>query len=226
MEPFSLSSPRRWFKSLPIPLLRNVLFLLTLGVLFIYSASFRNADGFAPRQLTWILVSAFCFFLTVRAGYRFFLGISYPLYALAMAGLILVFIVGEIHLGARRWIEIGSFSFQPSEFAKLAIVLALSNFLGSRNPWEGEGRMIGLAALMIGIPLIFIVKQPDLGSAMLLIPAGVVLLFLWGIRYRYLVFTFLGGLLISPLAWNFFKDYQKKRILVFLNPNLDPLGSG
>lgn len=216
----------RWLKSLPVPILRNTLILMMVGVMFIHSASFRMSGDFATRQLFWIGASFLALFLTVRLGYRFFLGVSYALYVLAVLLLIWVFFAGVIRLGAQRWIQIGPVSFQPSEFAKLASLLALANFLGSRNSWEGEGKALGMTALLIGVPTFLILKQPDLGSALLLIPMGVVLLFLWGIRYRYLVWTSLAALASSPLIWNLLKGYQKKRILVFLNPNLDPLGAG
>lgn len=216
----------KWFKSLPLPLLRNVLILMVVGVFSIYSASFRTAGGFAPRQFVWILVSFATLFLTVRLGYRFFLGISYALYVLTLGLLVWVCFAGVVHLGAQRWIEVGPFSFQPSEFAKLAIVLALAHFLGSRNPWEGEGRALGITAALVGVPVLFILKQPDLGTACLLLPLGAIVLFLWGIRYRYLIVSFLIALLASPFVWSLLAGYQKKRILVFLNPNLDPLGAG
>ena len=216
----------RWFKSLPLPLLRNALILMTVGVFFIYSATFRSSGDFAIRQSAWLGVSLLFFVLTIQLGYRYFLGISYAFYVLAIAFLVGVDLFGTVRLGAQRWIELGPFSFQPSEFAKLATVLALANFLGSRNPWEGEWKVIGTTVLVAGLPLVLILKQPDLGSAVLLIPLGVFLLFLWGIRLRYLVMSFVGSLLASPFLWNLLKDYQKKRILVFLNPQLDPLGAG
>ena len=216
----------KWFKSLPLPLLRNALLLAMVGVFFIYSATFRNSDDFALRQFTWILISLAFLFLTVRLGYRYFLGISFGLYLLVLGLLLWVDLGGATRLGAQRWIELGPVSFQPSEFAKLAVVLALANFLGSRNSWEGEWRVILTTALLIGVPTFLILKQPDLGSAILLIPLAIVLLFLWGIRYRYLIASFLGAVFVSPFLWNFLKYYQKKRILVFLNPNFDPLGAG
>ena len=216
----------RWFKSLPLPLLRNAFLLTAFGVMFVYSATFRTSDGFAERQLAWILVSAAVLFLTVRMGYRFFLGISYAFYVLSIVLLIWVSFAGAIRMGAQRWLELGPFSFQPSEFAKLATILALANFLGSRNLLEGEGRTILATLALVAAPFLLIVKQPDLGSAILFLPLGLFVLFFWGIRYRYLIFASLTGLIASPFLWNFLKGYQKKRILVFLNPNLDPLGSG
>lgn len=216
----------RWFRALPLPLLRNVFILMAIGILSIYSASFRSSGDFAARQLLWILISGGVLLVTIQLGYRFFLGISYALYVLAIALLVWVFFAGMIRLGAQRWIEVGPFSFQPSEFAKLATALALANFLGSRNIWEGEGRAMAVTAALAGIPVAFILKQPDLGTAAMLLPLGVVLLFLWGIRYRYLITAFLGALAVSPILWNCLAEYQKRRILVFLNPNLDPLGAG
>lgn len=221
-----MSQTHRWIRSLPLALLRNVVILFVLGIFFIYSASFRTSEDFVTRQLEWILVGSVCFVLTLRLGYRFFLGISYALYLLGIAVLVWVLLAGAFHLGAQRWIQLGPISFQPSEFAKLATALALANFLGSQNPWEGEGKALCVSALLVVIPLFLIVKQPDLGSAMLLAPLGVMVLLIWGIRYRYLLGTFLAGLTVSPVAWAFLKGYQRKRILTFLNPFLDPLGSG
>lgn len=217
---------RHWLKSLPAPLLRNVLILTAVGVAFIYSATFRSGENFAVRQFLWMLVGITSLAATVALGYRFFLSISYSLFALALILLLVVDVAGATRLGAQRWIHLGWFSIQPSEIAKLAIVLALANFLGSRNPVEEEGRTVLGCAALVGIPLFLIMKQPDLGSASLLIPLGAIALFLWGGRYRYLVVTFLTGAAASPFVWNLLRDYQRKRILVFLNPRLDPLGSG
>lgn len=216
----------RWLKSLPIGFLRNVLVLVVVGILFIYSATFRNESDYAWRQTYWFMISLVFFFASVRLGYRFFLGISYTLYLVSILLLAWVFLAGEIRLGAQRWITIAGVSIQPSEFAKVATVLALTHFLGSRNPVEGEGKAILGTLTLLSLPTILIMKQPDLGSAMLLVPMGVVLLFLWGIRYRYLIMTLVGGLCATPFLWHFLKEYQKRRILVFIDPQRDPLGSG
>lgn len=215
-----------WVRSLPIPLLRNALILMMVGVLFIYSATFRTAPEYALRQMMWIGISLGFLWMTIWLGYRFFLGVSYSLYLAGLILLVWVAVGGVIHMGAQRWIELGAFSFQPSEFVKLATVLALANFLGSRNAWEGEGKALLLTAGLVALPMAFILKQPDLGSAAILIPIGAIPLFLWGIRYRYLVGTLLGGILALPFVWSLLRDYQKKRIAVFLTPSLDPLGAG
>jgi len=217
---------RRWFKLLPAPLLRNVLILIVVGMAFIYSSTFRTGENFVGRQGAWALVGLVSLVVTVVLGYRFFLSISYSLYALSLILLVVVDVVGATRLGAQRWIHLGLFSIQPSEIAKIATVLALANFLGSRNPVEEEGRTVLGSVALVGVPLFLIMKQPDLGSASLMIPIVAVPLFLWGVRYRYLVVTFLTGLVASPFVWNLLRDYQKKRILVFLNPQLDPLKSG
>jgi rod shape determining protein RodA len=203
-----------------------VALLFTLSVCFIYSATFRTFDDFTSRQLAWALVALVFFFATVQLGYRFFLGISYAFYLFALLCLVWVDVAGAIHLGAQRWIELGPISIQPSEFAKLAAILALANFLGSHPRWEGEGRAMLVTALLVGLPFLLVMKQPDLGSAALFLPLGVLVLFLWGLRYRYLIAALLTGLLACPLLWTVLKEYQRKRILVFLNPNLDPLGAG
>jgi rod shape determining protein RodA len=151
---------------------------------------------------------------------------SYLLYWISIVLLFWVSIAGDARLGAQRWLSIGPLSIQPSEFAKMATVLALANYLGSHHSWEKENRIILTALGMVLLPLVLILRQPDLGTALLLIPMTVVLLLLWGIRYRYLIGTVLLGFLSAPFLWGLLKEYQKKRILVFLNPNLDPLGAG
>ena len=200
--------------------------LAAMGLIFIHSASHYETGQFAMKQLFWMGVGLLAFFSIAILGYRTFLGMSYLLYVIAIGLLLWVLVLGEAHLGAQRWFRIGPVAFQPSEFAKLATVLALANFLGSNHQWEKEGRFI-LSALGIALlPFFLIVKQPDLGTALLFLPMVVVLLFLWGMRYRYVIGSALMVAVATPFLWQFLKEYQKKRILVFLNPNLDPLGAG
>jgi rod shape determining protein RodA len=159
-------------------------------------------------------------------SFRVFVGTSYLFYAVTVLLLAVVLLFTEVRLGAQRWIAIGPFALQPSEFAKLATVLALSNYLGTHRPWEHEKKALCIALGLAALPLALIMKQPDLGSALLFVPMIVTLLFLWGIRYRYLIGTVLVGLLGMPVLWFALKEYQRKRILVFLDPNSDPLGAG
>ena len=217
---------KKLLKEIHWPLVFSVFSLLTVGTLFVFSASFHDTGHYLTRQFFWAGVGVFLLGIIPLIGYRTFLSMSYLLYVLAIFSLVLVLVLGELRLGAQRWISIGSFVFQPSEFAKLATVLALANFLGANVHGEKENRVILAVLAMVFLPFILILKQPDLGSALLFLPLGIMVLFLWGMRYRTLIVAVVTGAAALPFLWQFLKEYQKKRILVFMNPNLDPLGSG
>lgn len=216
----------QWFKNFHWALVFSLMALTGIGVLFIYSASHYDSTNYALKQLTWSSIGIVVFFVAAHFSYRLFIGASYLLYSLAILLLITVYVLGETRFGAQRWLHLGPFAIQPSEFAKLATVLALANYLGSRNSWENTKQtLLGAFAIVI-VPAVLIMKQPDLGSSLLFVPMILAMFLIWGIRYRYLVGAALTGLLGAPILWSVLKAYQKKRILVFLNPGLDPLGSG
>ncbi len=207
------------------------IFLIALGItgasfLFIYSATFRGGEDYMYRQLVWLVLAFFMFWFVVVFGYRKFLNMSYLLYFLSLLSLIYVLVMGGIRHGAQSWIQLAPFVFQPSEFCKLATILALSQFLAERARTFSQKRSFFIGALMVLVPFILILKQPDLGSAILFIPMLIGMLFIWGIRLRYLAAVALITSLALPFAWSALKPYQQKRILVFLNPNADPLGAG
>ncbi len=217
---------QRWLKETHWPLVFAAAGLVVIGTLFIFSAAYHDSGSYEDKQLFWVLAAAVILFVIPFVGYRTFLSISYLFYVISILLLISVFIFGEARLGAQRWLKFGPFILQPSEFAKLATVLALANFLGSHNPIERKSRTVLIALCIAVLPFLLIMKQPDLGSAIMFLPMGLALLFLWGIRYRTLIVSVLLGVTAAPFGWFILKEYQRKRILVFLNPDLDPLGSG
>ncbi len=217
---------QKWLKETHWPLVFAASGLVVIGTLFVYSAAFHDSGNYEDKQLFWVVAAAAILFVIPFVGYRTFLSISYLFYAISLALLLGVLLFGESRLGAQRWLKFGPLIVQPSEFAKLATVLALANFLGSNNPFEKRLPTAAAALGMAFLPFLLIVKQPDLGSAILFLPMGAALLLLWGIQYRALIISVVLGLITAPLGWHFLKEYQRKRILVFLNPNLDPLGAG
>lgn len=217
---------RAWLKEIHWPLVLSMLALSALGLVFIYSASFYENENFVARQCFWIALGFGAFFITSMLGYRTFLGLSYLVYVIAILMLLSVLVLGQTHLGAQRWLRIGPLVIQPSEFAKLATIIAVANFLGTRQVWDREWPVILRAAAMVFLPLILILKQPDLGTSLLFLPMLAALLLLWGVRYRYFIASVLLALVGAPFLWNGLHNYQKKRILVFLDPALDPLGAG
>lgn len=217
---------RKWLKDVHWPLLVAAGGLVLIGTLFIYSAAYHDSGTYEDKQVFWVAVCTVILFFMPFLGYRTFLSVSYLFYAFSIAMLVAVLLFGKVRLGAQRWFVIGPLVIQPSEFAKIATVLALANFLGSNSPVERKSRTVFIAMLMFLTPFLLIAKQPDLGSALMFLPLGAILLFLWGMPYKVYIFAAASVLIAAPLGWGLLKGYQQKRILVFLNPNLDPLGAG
>ncbi len=218
--------PRRLANDFFPPLFFSILALVSVGLIFIYSAAYHDVGDYETKQVFWCCVGALVLIAVPKIGFRTFLSVSYPFYVFTIFLLLFVEFFGSTILGAQRWISVGSFAIQPSEFAKLGTLLAVVNFLGSHHPWEGQVKTVTIATIILLIPLLLIMGQPDLGTALLFIPMSVVMLFLWGVRKRFLIICFSLIAIAAPFAYGFLKAYQKKRLLVFLNPELDPLGSG
>jgi rod shape determining protein RodA len=217
---------RKWFKETHWPLVIAMTALSVIGIIFIHSASYRDAGEYEVKQLVWASIGFAVFFLVPLVGYRRLLSMSYLLYVISLGLLMWVMMAGVTRHGAKLWVGIGPFVIQPSEFAKVATIMTLANFLGSHSTWEKRNRIVIIALVLTLIPQMMIAKQPDFGSSVLFLPLIVVMLFIWGIRYRYIIGAALMGVAAVPVLWSVLKSYQKKRILVFLNPNLDPLGAG
>lgn len=217
---------QKWLKDVHWPLVIAASGLVFIGTLFIYSAAYHDSGHYESKQMFWVCVCTVILFSLPFLSYRTFLSVSYLLYAISIAMLVAVLIFGKVRLGAQRWFAIGPLVIQPSEFAKIATVLALANFLGSNSPVERKGRTALIAIGMVLLPFLLIARQPDLGSASMFIPLGIIALFLWGVPYRVFIGLGVALLVAAPLGWELLKEYQRKRILVFLNPKLDPLGAG
>jgi rod shape determining protein RodA len=170
-----------------------------------------------------------------HGDYRKFFDVAYIVYGISVVFLILVLLMGRQALGATRWFSVGGFSFQPSEFSKLAVIFFLGRYFSQRRPrlsFEFSTSLRGLwddliwPLILIGISMVLIFKQPDLGTAILVMGIFLVMLYASGVPLR----LFLGLLgifaLALPLAWHVLKPYQKDRLLVFLDPSHDPLGAG
>lgn len=204
-----------------------VLVIAALGVLQIYSttADTRFA-GAHQKQLFWILLGLVGFFLMSWFDYRQLLNFSPWVYFAVLLVLACTLLFGTEVMGARRWIRIGSFTMQISEFAKLAVILLLARFFN--GPQEGNLSWPDVAKVgaVAGIPAFLIAVQPDLGTALTFVPIVMIVLFVAGLKLRYFAFMFLAGILAMPIAWQYMKPYQKERIATFLNPQQDPQRSG
>lgn len=199
--------------------------MTAFGILEIYSASFRSGGDFAVKQFFWALVGIGAFFAAVLVGYRTFLNMASLFYIVTLGLLIVVLAFGHTRLGAQRWIDIGPLALQPSEFAKIGTILFLSHFLAARSPLIQHKRTLMIALVLTAFPAFLILKQPDLGSALVFFPILFTLLYIWGARLRYFVIFIILAVSASPFLWHMLKPYQQKRLLVFLNPSIDPIGA-
>ncbi len=200
-----------------------------IGILSIYSASFKSGQPIdqtlAMRQFLWMAIGILFVFLIVRVDYFKLQDLVWPLYFFSIFLLVMVLFM-PMHLGAHRWIPLGGFNFQPSELAKFSVILALSQFFSDHRPEFMLKSKWALLFLMVATPFFLILKEPDLGTGLILVPIFFAMLYLWGFKLKYIA-VFIGIVcLASPFLFHFLKDYQKDRLLVFINPNRDPLGAG
>lgn len=202
----------------------TTLALIFVGILMIYSA---NSNDFGTssevrRQLTFFLVGLFFMILFTAIDYDFWGGIYKYIYGINIVLLISVLILGHTVQGAQRWVTLGPLgTFQPSEMAKLAIIITLARFLSLKEVWRPFDLL--KVAIYVGIPLILILIQPDLGTALVLIAVTIAMLYTVGIKPWIILSTILAGVSMAPFILH---DYQKKRLLTFINPEQDPTGGG
>lgn len=209
-----------------------------IGILSIYSSNYQKEGELwqliFKRQIIWLCFGLILFFLMANFNYRRFWDITYFLYAAAVFLLFLVFVLGIVRLGAQRWLKFSWFNFQPSEFAKLTLVIFLARYF-SRKSLDtislsvnkyGILRAFVLPFIFIAVPVGLIIEQPDLGSGMIVVFIFMAMLFLSGVKLRYLFILLAIAGSSLPILWHFLKGYQKDRLMVFMNPNIDPLGAG
>jgi rod shape determining protein RodA len=208
-----------------------IIFIICIAGLFIlYSATkvrdLSFTESFVFRQISWIAFGTILLLLVVNISYQKFIDISYVLYGLNIILLMLVLILGRERLGAQRWFTIGNFTLQPSEFIKINFILTLAHYLGSRKGGLDKAKGFIMPLILLCVPFILVLMQPDLGTALLLVPIFLAMMFVSGGRPKYLVIIIVLGLACIPAFWHFLRDYQRQRLMVFLNPNVDPLGAG
>jgi rod shape determining protein RodA len=219
---------KAFFKSLDAFLAAQVSCLALIGVMTVFSATHQSSElhHIWARQLAWLGVSLLVMYAVSKVDYHVWLELSYWIYAFALLSLLLVLVLGEATKGAQRWFKFGLLSFQPSELAKLAVLLTLARYIGSRSVELFFIKRFFFMLALVGIPLFLILKQPDLGSAILLLPTAVVLFYAGGVPLRWLSWMGIMGVASSPIIWHFLHDYQRRRLEVFLNPQADPLKAG
>ena len=209
----------------------GLLLLLTLvaglGFTMLYSAANGDYQPWASRQMLRFAIALVLMIAAALIDVRYWYRGAYWIYAVALSLVIAVDIRGIVGMGAQRWISLGVIQLQPSEIMKVALVLALARYFHSISPENVRRiRFLLVPALLVGAPVALVLKQPDLGTAMMLLVAGAVLFFLAGVRLWVFTAGAVAALVAAPLAWSMLRDYQKSRLATFLDPEHDPLGAG
>ncbi|MFN4226572.1 MAG: rod shape-determining protein RodA [Candidatus Ratteibacteria bacterium] len=199
--------------------------LIFIGLIILFSASkgvILTREGFFIKQIMWVILGTIFVKVFKNSDYRNLEKISYFFYFLTIILLSIVLIKGEGR--ASRWIGLGWFYFQPSEFAKLVIILTLSSYLSKRD--IKNFYVLFVSFLIVAIPFFLVFKQPNLGTAIVFMFIFIGITYIAGITRKQLLTILLITIFSSPLIWAIMKDYQRERILTFINPMRDPLGKG
>ena len=208
----------------------SMLFFIVLigvfGFAMLYSAA-HSVDPWAMRQGIRFLFGLAILVAVALVDIRVYLRYAYAIYGIAFMLLVFVDVAGEIGMGAQRWIDLKVIQLQPSEVMKIALVLALARYFHRLSADNiGNPLMLIVPIVMVFAPVGLVLMQPDLGTAVMLVLVGAAMFWVAGVRLWKFVVVTLAGIGAVPVAWNFLHDYQKNRILTFLNPESDPLGTG
>jgi rod shape determining protein RodA len=204
-----------------------VIVVALVGYAMLYSAAGGAHSPWAWRHGVRLGIGLTAMLVIALMDIRFWFRFAYPVYAVALLGLIAVEAVGTIGMGAQRWIDLGVVQLQPSEVMKLGLVLALARwFHGAWLEEVAQPRRLLIPLLLIAAPVVLVLKQPDLGTAIMLAAGGGALLFLAGVRWWKFALVLGPMLLALPLIWQQLHDYQRQRVMTFLDPERDPLGAG
>ena len=209
---------------LDVPLLLGVLVLSAFGLVALYSAGGRDTD-LVIRQAIRLVIGFGLMFVVAQIAPRRFFYWAPPLYLAGVLLLCIVLLLGETAQGAQRWLRIGPISFQPSEFVKLTVPLMVAWFI-SRGEMPPRLWRILLGGLLMLVPVVLVMRQPDLGTSLLIVASGAFVLFLAGMGWRYIAALVVFGAACVPVLWHFMHDYQRQRVLTLLDPQQDPLGAG
>jgi len=223
---------RRVLQNIDWMLLALAIGVTVLGIVNLYSATYVGHQGTERgvylKQALWMGLGLVALLVMLVPDYRTFERAAYPIYWASVALLVAVLFIGTIAKGSQRWLAFGPVTIQPSELAKLGVVIALARFFHHNKAQDGYGLLALVRPLaLVGIPFLLVLKQPDLGTALLIAFIGGTLFLFVPIRTRSLLTILLVGIVVVSIAWKFsLHDYQRMRVLTFLEPERDPLNTG
>ncbi len=220
---------RRLVTSFDWPLLGLLCLLAAAGAVNLYSAASSFAQAGTPvflKQLYWFGLGLGAMLAVAMIGYQRLDFLAYAIYGLVVLALAAVLVWGKVVGGSQRWLALGPLVVQPSEMARFAVILVLAHYFHHRDQDEPYTlRQLWLPVLLVLLPAVLILKQPDLGTALLVIIVGASIILVNGVRLTSLAMATGAVVGVLPVAWGFLKDYQKRRIFSFLDPESDPLGA-
>jgi rod shape determining protein RodA len=229
IQPLAEEKPRplRHLSSIDLGLALSALLLAAIGLATVHSASSEMPVDYFPRQAAWVGIGFVLLVIAMSIDYHVLLDLSVLLYIAGLVSLVAVFFIGVQRGGAANWIQIGPWQFQPSEFAKLATALFIARYLAGLNMRVLDLRQIVTAIAIVGLPIVLVAVEPDMGGAAMYTPLVAGMLLVAGIRIRLLITAAVLGLVLAAGLWTFgMHGYQKQRVLTFIYPERDPLGAG
>lgn len=204
-----------------------VCILSGIGIVTLYSAADGNFSPWANKQLVRFLVGMGILFWVALSDIKWWYRQAYVIYGVVLALLVFVELFGRVGMGAQRWIDLYIFHLQPSELMRIALILTLARYLSQFSLTEiGRISVLLPALIFVAIPALLVLRQPDLGTTMMCVFISITLLFISGVRWWKFAIAFGAVLAAVPFLWNMLRPYQQNRILIFLNPDLDPLKAG
>ncbi len=209
----------------------TVIAISALGIINLYgSLGANHKDFFDPyviKQIVWFIIAFFIMFVIITIDYNTIIEAAYYIYGFILMLITVVLVKGRITHGAARWISLGTFSFQPSELMKIGLIFALAKYFTAYENKKGYSlKAIILPFAIIIIPALLIAKEPDLGTSLIVLFIGLIIVFIAGIKKSAMAVLSVAALIAGPLLWFRLKSYQKSRILIFLHPAKDYLGAG
>jgi len=216
---------KAWRLNWPLVVLLSA--VAAIGVVMLYSAGGGSLQPWSSRHLVRFALCVGLMLSLAFVDLRVWLKLAYPAYALGLVLLVAVEVAGMVGMGAQRWLDVGPIQIQPSEIMKIALVLALARYFHGITS-EEAGRVLYVIppTLMVLLPVGLVVKQPDLGTAVLMLAAGGALFFVAGVRLWKFALVFAGIGAAMPVLWGMMREYQRNRVLTFIDPERDPLGTG
>ncbi len=205
----------------------TILAVSSIGFVMLYSAAGGDWDPWASRQITRFAMGFAIMIAVATIDIRFWMKAAYPFYALSIVLLVAVEVIGEVGMGAQRWLDLGIVQIQPAELAKISIVLVIARYFhGINHDQIGNPLYLVWPILLTLVPAILIFKQPKLGTTLVVLATTGIVFFMAGVRMWKFALVGVSAAGTVPVAWSLLRDYQRQRVMTFLNPESDPLGAG